>query len=228
MLIATASLFIACDETKNESDIVDAFFSDIQDETVNPKSYGVVECTGVYLQDFDNAGNCDWQTGTGMNDGMFLVQSGEYSITATSKGATGAWLDLPADVRDGDFQIETYVNHISFGSSGEQAILFGVTDNGNSMCFFECEYMTGKTTLMIGRDRTNWYEKQRDVDLSAWHLYTIRKLNGKLYFFLDKSFIYSCDGFNFQNYGFYAGKGSVMYVDYVRVDHVKLKTDTGM
>jgi hypothetical protein len=216
---------VACDKTENEQEIVDTFFGNEGGRVANPRNYDDIHIAeNVYMQDFNTNGDYGWPTGLGINDGKFDVDADNYVITGTGKGPTGVWKDLPSDIYSKDFQIEAFIKHDFLGNCKEQALLFGVEDNGNSMYFIECEY-GNDPTFMIGKNSDNWFTKQIRLDLGSYHLYTIRKFGEKLYFFLDKSFLYTCNAFNFQNYGFYVGKGTTgaMYIDSVTIDYIAAK-----
>ena len=222
-IIALCCLFTACDKTENEEMLENLFIGQPQGYLTEYES--MVPSTSIYCQEFSDPDNCSgWSIGEN-EYATYNIENGQYVIQA-KKGFYN-WKDF--DVSENrDFQIEVYMacNFMLGGTSS--GLVFGVNKTkgsygtirfDDSVPFYIGFYNGSKWEAWLNIKTALYTET---AYRNAIHLYTIRKVEDKISFFLDKkllhSTIYTGD---LNNIGFSHSKKGMIIVDYVRVDYIE-------
>jgi hypothetical protein len=227
LLTVFASLFVACDETKNEQDIVNTFFGDgISGSRPRPENYDRMQTTeNLYYQDFNSAATSDWSE---KNDSYSLqgFESGELIIQG--KKGFYTWKSFGNPNPYEDFQIEIMVQFnftLVSNNDASMGIVFGVDDNTgffHYVSLFNGENHVLQIGNYTGSAYNHLYSKPSDLTKNTHHLYTIRKVGTEVYFFADRKFKYKSEYGSFiPNYGFWLTPNGIVSVDYVSVDYIE-------
>jgi hypothetical protein len=223
IFILAASLFIACDGTENEEELVALFFGQSnQEEHPGLTDYTKIGRTStVYYQGFSDAASSEWQTGSDAY-ATYEIRNGEYIISA--KQNFHIWYNLDLD-RNADFQIEMALQ-LRFNSADQntyQGMVFGVNDRKHNLFVFVVQ--TGNPIYIgayDGSSHSEWYRSLLQTSVSSYHTYTIRKIGNQMSFFLDKQFLYYRDYDYFApNCGVTLVDGGNLSINYIGVEYIE-------
>jgi hypothetical protein len=175
LFIATASLFIACDETKDELEIYNVFFG-ASDKLSALTEYEGVTTSYVYSPDFYSSGGTDvvdWYS----EGATATVDNGILRIKTSSNKNNPAGIRFDfSPVRElQDFQVEAFLKPEVFPSGTEQGLIFDINESDESFGYFV--YSTSGSSFLTGHQNgdDDWYTGDMEISTSTYHLFTVRK-----------------------------------------------------
>ncbi|MDR2361129.1 MAG: hypothetical protein LBD91_00150 [Prevotellaceae bacterium] len=223
IILLIAGLFTACDGTENEQELVALFFGQPdQEEHPGLTDYSQIRYTGtVYYQAFHDEASSDWPIGSD-EYATYELRDGEYIISAKQDFHIRNSLDLDRSV---DFQIDMALK-LQFNSAEPntyQGMVFGVDGRKYNMFVFVVQ--TGNPIYIgtyDGSSHSEWYKTSLQTSVSAYHIYTVRKIGNQMSFFLDNRFLYYRNYDSFApNCGVKLVDGGSISIDYIKVEYIE-------
>lgn len=125
-----------------------------------------------------------------------------------------------------DYEIETSIKFITGKLNTGHALLWGKTPEKDYGFYF-----TGQRSYKISKYDGGYvnitdFITSDEVKAYAYNILTIRKVNNKMYFFINKTLIHTMDAQPFfgQRIGFQVGGKSIIHVDYLKFVYLKPKS----
>ncbi len=191
--ILAVFVFISCAEKTDMHDMIDSYFSNeginIEKQKLLEYNYfDTVSKTLVYLDNFDNPNTGTWNAFDN-SSGEAYYDDGIYKIKAFKEHYYAK--DIPYD-QNRDFQIEfLFSSHIYTGGSVTTFNFCGFIFNiGQENKGYKCLFSSSKPSLsIINKDD----EKDGGFAINSQYtdpkLLTIRKINNKVSFFVNKQWV---------------------------------------
>ncbi len=229
ILVLTLTVFLSCSKDTDTHDLIDYYFAgnelntDLDTETWKLTIYSYFDKATkklVYLDDFNNPNTGTWNAFDN-EFGKSYYDDGKYKIKALKDHYYVK--DIPYD-QNKDFQIEfKFRNHIyNYGATTRICgFVFNIgQDNNGYRCFFSNE---NPYFSVIDADNPQDAGFKASLKYIRPNLFTIRKINDKISFFIDKEWVVTR---NFQPHlqpsgiAYLISKGSRMEIDKVVIEYL--------
>jgi hypothetical protein len=220
LIMAIASLLVACDSTENEQGIINLFIGD--KEILS--SPGLTEYDAIESVDFVDETVSDWREEESSN--LSVARTSGY-LVFTGKNSCYTWHDITLNNnRNFQFEINMQLDFSKTGSDKRMGMIFGQSDK--TFYFYTITNHSAGWTVSAGKNDngtvTEWFEKEVTFTSSVGHLFTLRKIGNKMSFFLDEKYLYTTNFFPFPaNYGFLLSKQGVIKVQNIEIDYIDNK-----
>lgn len=183
--------------------------------------YSSSQKTTIFFDDF-NSNSSSWRNTT---SGRSSIENGKLVFKSGTEYAAG-YLRMVRFDENKNFEIETTIYTVRGQKSKTQGVVFGKADD--SWDNFNFNFTMGKEYLIYKRhdnkqkNQVTW-TKSNAIKNNAYNRITIRKVDDKLYFFINKTLVNTLtfEPFFGNDLGFHVDPTITIKVDYFRVSYLK-------